>query len=317
MYTIHDGEGHDAKSFGVTMVAHHDITQYLDTHRVHENGNNAYIVQDEHSSRDNHFRQVVQDRQRGKVNSWLGNDIASMEDAYGLLNQGWADGAVRAGEMAMDLVGRIEAMEGFRIRAKWSDTGEELDPDRAIAGEWDVAWQEPTRRRVAGASNIVTLAGSYGGNSNIDSESLFWSGAQMIAVTDLLERAGYRVELMGASHTRFGNNVRYLNIIHAKGPDEPLRPDALASVFSNAGVYRTIGFELYFRNPVRLTYGIGHGEHSVASMTSAFQKAHEMSHGHIPMPDVVLGEAYNRKDAVKNILATIRAVTGADAVASA
>lgn len=311
-----------ADAFGVTVMDAEDFAVIRDESSIPHNDDTLHY---EHKSIESNLNTARHDRENNRENRWFGKDVASWDDAIGLLTQGWEEGAHKTTALAIELDGKVRAHEGFRRRVRFSDDGEELNADRAVRGEWDTAWSSMQRKRVAGASNIVTLGCAFGANAHLDSESLFWCGAQMIVIADFLENAGYQTEIIGLANTRHGKGGKmeklehksiychYLSAVYAKRAGEPLRVDLLASVFANAGLFRTLGFELFLRSRCIVSAGIGSSQCSVADLTIATTKAEAA--GMLPAMDVIVGSAYTREDAIKNIVATINAVTREEAVA--
>lgn len=305
-----------ADAFGVTVMDAEDFASIREEPSIPENSDTIF---NEHKSIERSMETARYDRENGRENRWYGKDVASWDDAIGLLNHGWEEGAHKTTALAIELDGKVRAHEGFRRRIRFSDSGDELDADRVVRGEWDTAWSSMQRKRVAGASNIVTLGCAFGANAIVDSDSLFWCGAQMIVIADFLENAGYQTEIIGLANTQHGKRgkmeklghksvyCQYLSAVYAKRAGEPLRVDLMASVFANAGLFRTLGFELFLRSRCLVSDGIGSSQCSVASLTIATGKAEAA--GMLPAMDVIVGSAYSRDDAVKNIVATINAVT--------
>jgi hypothetical protein len=316
------GENVPADAFGITLMDAEDLVSIREESSLPEN---AETIAYEGSGINRALATAMRDRAVGAASSWLGKDVASWDDAYALLNQGWEEGAHKTTDLAIELDGKVRAHEGFRRRVHRSDVGDELCADRAIRGEWDTAWSSMVRKRVAGASNIVTLGCAFGANAHIDAESMFWCGAQMIVIADFLENAGYQTEIIGLANTRHGKPggmekhghksvyCNYLSAVYAKRAGEPLRVDLLASVFANAGLFRTLCFEMFLRSRCFVGCGIGSSDCSVGALTLATKKAADA--GMLPEIDVIVGSAYDRDTAVKNIVATINAVTREEAVA--
>jgi hypothetical protein len=308
---FHDGKADIADAFCVTTFHPEDVSAFRDAPVPKQNeGSHRWNQQ----TYERQFRNA-----KDGDDSWYGG-ITSWEGAKAIIDGGWGEGARRTTELSLELGGRIASFEGFRRRPKWGEQGEELDADRAMRGEWDNAWRDTVKKRVQGASNIVTLAAPFGGNAHQSAESLFWCGAQMIAVTDILESSGYQVEVIALANTRNhsyddGKAVMSLLACRVKQAGEPMRPDAMASLFAHAGIFRTYIFEALLRQPCKVPDNLGSAQQSVAELTVATNRAAER--GWLPPVDVIVGEAYNRDAAIKNIVATLKAVTGEDITAAA
>jgi hypothetical protein len=142
----------------------------------------------------------------------------------------------------------------------WREEGDALDVDRALAGNWDTAYRSTIREWNPGVS-CVTLNVAWGGNCNLTAEQLFWSGAVMVAISDILESAGFSTRINASSRLWFGDygGKKYsLNTIVVKDHGEPLRVDALAGIVCHAGVWRSYGFMGICQAPWNVGYGLGH-----------------------------------------------------------
>lgn len=83
--------------------------------------------------------------------------------------------------------------ESINRHKVWSDVDGELNIDRVMRGESD-PWLQTTRKRKVGPTQIALLCNlDYA--PSIGDIGVFWRSAAAIAATDLLETAGYTVEL--------------------------------------------------------------------------------------------------------------------------
>lgn len=316
------GDGNPADVFGVTVM---DAEDYPLMKQSKPPVYNVDIHREESRTIEAQLASAMRRRQVGEPDTWFGPDVASWADAVGLLERGWESGARKTTELAIELSGKVRAHEGFRRRLRRADEGDELNADAALRGDWDTAWLSMHKRRVNGASNIVTLGCAFGANAIYDAESIFWCGAQMLVIADLLENAGYQTEIVGLLNIRHGKHMQgkpndhkshechYLHAVYVKRAGEPLRPDLLASLFANAGLFRTFTFDAILKSHCFVQYGMGSANNSVGQLEMQAKKAHAA--GMLPEVDVVVGSAFTRDAAVANIMATIRAVTGEDMAA--
>jgi hypothetical protein len=291
--TYHDGKADRAKTFAAIIADYSDLSS-IRNHPIPDY--NLDTASGEVS--DECYRQNPKFRM----------GFRSLKDATDLVDYGWQEGSSRGSAVSLSLEGTISAIEAIRRRPKWGDEGDALCPDRAMRGDWDIAFQSSGFMRTNG-TKIVTLIGAFGGHCNRTPEELFWNGIQIVVVSDLLESAGYQCEIIGANNNcqRPDNTIGFTGII-AKQAGDPLRIDQIASVFAHAGVYRTIGFELIVRTPTAVGCGLGSPRMSIADVTHSVRKLEAM--GALPSDSIIVGEAYDEKSAIKNIRATLHAVTG-------
>lgn len=237
---------------------------------------------------------------------WFGN-VADERDALSLIDMGWQTGVERSHVITTGLEGTIAAVEAFRRRPRWGEDGEELNVDRALAGDWDTAFLDLPKVRTNG-SRIITIAGPVGGDCSKSADELFWNGVQLMVVSDMLEASGYQTEVWGINLCRqYIDNSDSLVAIRAKCVGEPLRLDTMASVFAHAGIFRTFGFSAMARIKTRVTDGFGSPKMSIGNMTASLREAAE--HEWMPECNVVMGHAYSRKEAINSITATLAKAT--------
>jgi hypothetical protein len=291
----HDGEpGKDGRKLAALSLHVSDLPELM--------SNADGLV---HAENMIHHAQIGQSM-GGGMTKWYGG-LTSVAEALALVNDGWASGAERAAAasegMASDQLARPESI---RRRVVWGEEGDRIDWERGLSGDYDTMWGRCRRRRTS-VPRMVSLATSFGGNCHRSAEELFWSGAQMVVTAELLQAAGYQVEVRGISGndgTAHGRRqVMGIVDITAKGYDDPLRLDMLAAVFSHAGVFRTYGFQCYVRLPWAIGYGLGH---AVDNPWEQVKQCAEL--GWLRPVDVFVPAAFNQESAIKNIVAAITAV---------
>jgi hypothetical protein len=252
-------------------------------------------------------RRLTADYDMASRSDWYGG-LTSVADALKLIEDGWSAGAERAAAASDGIPSdQLARPESVRRRLVWGEEGDRLDWQKVLDGDHDTAWGRSKRRRTS-APRMISLASTYGGNCNRSAEELFWTGAQMVVTAELLQAAGYQVQVRGIAVNASNDwtmrkvNARQVIDIVAKDYDEPLRLDMLAAVFSHAGVFRTYGFQCLVRCP----WPIGRGLGRMVDEPDAIQQAAD--NGWIVAPDVFLPSAYNQETAVKNIVAAIQAI---------
>lgn len=233
---------------------------------------------------------------------WYGG-IDSRATAESLMRDGWQDGAKQASALAPKLTDYVAPVKSVRRRAAWSEDGTEIHIDRAMRGEWDRAFRTSVHT-ASGTPRVLSLGCNFGGNAGISHEQLFWCAAQMIVATDLLEAAGYAVELHALKCNTIPNNGHVLLDVTVKQPDQPLRADAVASVFGHAGVYRSFGHVLLCSSLLAVGDGLGSPTDVRAT------HAEVVAEGLTDTLDYVLERAYSIQQAATNVTKALTTLTG-------
>lgn len=191
------------------------------------------------------------------LSEWMGG-ITSWSLAEGILNNGWTVGADRALKLKDKLTAQLPKIQRRRRKGAWGRKGR-LNIERALRGQWDIAYRSHKRQLVAGIAKNITLNVGWGGNCGMTAEQLFWSGTTMLVLAEALTTAGYNVKLAAVAKTA-SNAVRgkvVVKRIVVKDHGEPLRPDALAGIVCHAGIYRSFGFLASMHSPWDIGSGLG------------------------------------------------------------
>lgn len=156
-----------------------------------------------------------------------------------------------------------------RRKRRFAKDGDELCVERWMDGA-DDPWIDYNRSGQK-PSPYITLIGQFGGNGNITPEQMFWAGASAVAMTDVLESAGFRVRLLAAAYDWHGDvevmdengkwkdarNAVLLSVINLKGYDEHLRLGPVSFGMCHAGFFRTVGFGMILQSSLRVQSGLG------------------------------------------------------------
>lgn len=229
------------------------------------------------------------DRISADQRDWYGG-IKSVGEAETLLNRGWAEGAARLTTIAADMA--PPTAKTRKRMARWESEGDDLHVERALRGDWDSAWRT-TRRQWSPGPATVTLYTPVGGGAYLTSENLFWRGAVALVVADLLESAGYSVEIVASWLVRDeapdqqgrGRGRLCRANCTLKDPGQPLTIDALASVLCHAGVIRTFGFAMIASIPHNVGDALGYNASAKADWDT-LRAAGEIPEGSIVIAPV-------------------------------
>lgn len=192
---------------------------------------------------------------------WLG-----IEGGAAAIEQALMDGWPKAREMMASLtLPDIEAPESIRRKTVWGEDGDVLDLDKLRDGRMEDCWSS-RKRRTRTAPRTVTLWADLGGAAGIDGTTLYYRGAAYLILTDLLEKAGYRVRINAfiAADPRNEDTTGTVICQTVKEPDMQLDVNALASVLCIMGYKR-----IYFHRHYYTLWGVASG------LRNEFQKSAE------------------------------------------
>lgn len=177
---------------------------------------------------------------------FIGRHYTSWAEVVADANSDWPVGQRIVAEMLAQMQG-VDLPEpvSVRRRACWSeDGGDELDNDRLRSGQeyWRTTRRQSTRtpRTVCIIANVTTPA-------YVEPDDVIWRGAAAVVLANLLEAAGYRVELWAAQHCRpaYVNGAGMFQATCLKRADQPL--DVATVINGVSGwFYRLMFFQSYF-----------------------------------------------------------------------
>lgn len=220
--------------------------------------------------------------------------------------EGWQDGAERAqreiptlglSDLAPEAVAR-------KRRRVYADQGDTVRIDAALAGNWERAF-ESRSKQTSRAPITLSVGCGFGASGNIDHDELFWSGVQMAALCDILEGAGWRIELRAIKANDFGSGAVHVQDWTVKQADQPLRLDTTLALFGHAGVYRTLGWSglCATSHTTPSTYGTPRDGENLRKTFADLANA-----GQIPPLSLIIPQAYGRSQAVNNLRTALLAV---------
>lgn len=173
------------------------------------------------------------------TSEWMGG-LHSWKEATDILGNGWPEGAERLRALAGKLSTQLPQAKSIRRKVSWLEEGDEICRDRLQAGQIEQCWRT-MRRSPFVAPQTVAIETTWGGHYQQTVEELFWQGAAAAVLTDILEEAGYRVELY-ANRVSQERGQRHCTRLKVKEADMPMRLDGVAAVLCHAGIFRTFGF---------------------------------------------------------------------------
>lgn len=117
------------------------------------------------------------------------------------------------------------------------DDGDEVDLDRLRCGQ--LYWRESRREEATGPTEL-TVFFDCGGNCRRANEEFMWRGAAALAIVDILESRGYRVELWQVKGVTADNGDRFVSGTCLKRTSDPCDQSSLAMAISG-WFFRTVG----------------------------------------------------------------------------
>lgn len=157
-----------------------------------------------------------------------------------LVRNGWTEGLARINDTLGQIAPDIAAPLDLRRRLVWGDAGDEIDIHRVYSGQLQTAWRKSARsaRRTL---RHVSLAVDVLCGGKLDADVLFWRGAALVRLVDLLQEYGYIVSVMaGFCGQTFGNENVDCRIT-IKQPDQPVTLVDLAACTALPAFFRSIG----------------------------------------------------------------------------
>lgn len=176
---------------------------------------------------------------------FIGEYFKTWEDVQGKTNNVWQKGMDTYTKMMSDLRDtELPKPVNIRRRAVWSeDGGDEVDVDRLRRGQ--PFWRTTRRDHRPGPLN-VTICTNLSTACSVDSSQILWRGAAAVCLAEILEQAGYRVELWAINHTSKGyrNGDGQSTGVCLKRCSDPLDTSSLINCVSG-WFFRTVVFASY------------------------------------------------------------------------
>jgi hypothetical protein len=217
-----------------------------------------------------------------------------------LVLEGWQEGTDEVAELAERVLDLIPRPATRKRRVAWGEEGSYLCPERLLEGDLDRCWRTFRQERKQG-HRVLTVDVDVGQNCHLSADSLKWSGIAAVALTDALERAGYRVELYATSACRSntpGGGVAVTRML-AKGASQPLNVALLAALVALPATFRWYHVMSWLAHPVSI--GAGYGQ-SVALQEVLDQCAVQ---GKLRQAEVLMEGSASRDEAEQTVLATV------------
>lgn len=213
-------------------------------------------------------RQVPASRVKGHDHtanpSFAGRDFGgSWEAVYSAMNTAWAEGLEIVDRMMADLAdANLPQPTSRKRRMRFDEAdGDELEYDRLRSGQ---DFWRATRRQSTRGPATITIVVDVMAHFGVKARDILWRGAAAIALAQMLEAAGYRVELWAMGRTneiwrRPGDNrdSDALMAVCLKETSDALDPSTLVCAISGWS-FRTMFFRAYSCGEGTLDDGLGY-----------------------------------------------------------
>ena len=166
------------------------------------------------------------------ISRWAGGP-ANLAAWHKFIRDGYPDGVERVKKMTQSVESPLP--RDIRRKAKWDDSGDEIEMERVYIGNVDKAWRRVLPRDLIGPT-VVKIWCAVVASCAEDANNFFWPGAATLTMADLLENAGYRVEIVAYCQGQANGNA--VMTMPVKLPDDPMNLDRLAAVICNAATMR-------------------------------------------------------------------------------
>jgi hypothetical protein len=193
--------------------------------------------------------------------NWTGTK--TFEEAISLAEKGWPEGLKKISDLSSLFVTKVSE-KMYRKEAVYSLVGPgTLNMSAYLSGypaPFVVLRDTETEIDAPIPRGILRMVVQIFVPAAASTESIFWRGAAATALADLLERHGYRVEIVGilcgANSPRTSISQ---TIVTLKRASQPVNLETLAFVFAHNACFRRIGFGVGETYPpeVRREYGLG------------------------------------------------------------
>ncbi len=210
---------------------------------------------------------------------WFGPDLSESSGAAcrKLYATGWQQGAKR---IAATVTQDVPLPQSIRRRRKRGDQGDELDIHAVYAGHLDNAWWRAQRAARAGRKNVTIIA-PVNIACQYSTDDVFWRGACVAKLADMLSDAGYNVSFVGAIISTGIDNGYTTDMLHTvdlKTASQPLDVPNLAAALAHTGFMRSVGFTLIASQETALSecYGMndpGTMNRMLADLAAEYNKA--------------------------------------------
>jgi len=194
--------------------------------------------------------------------SWAGG---SFDESLRLAKMGWSEGA-KAINAKLDIIRTHIPAKRMLTEMDNREVGPgTVDLNRYKEGHPQpyVIWKQ-IEDILAEGEKIVRIIYNGASSSGVSTDAIFTKGAMTIALIDLLERSGKRVELVIADRSNghsYGEQRDMSTYTYVKRANDIMDIDRLAFAMCHGGCFRRLGFSIFEQMPanVRRSCGVPSG----------------------------------------------------------
>lgn len=197
--------------------------------------------------------------QRGRLRGeWYGTD--TQERLFEIIrNNRWQDGMQRMQEALDGFTMTMPPMPTLKRRRVRGDHGDSIDMSQVWAGHLDTAWTRCAKREV-NDKQFVTICYPIVNSAASETDQMFWRGAAILKMADILTEAGYSVQIAGIHGTVYNGCTGYA-VVFSKQAHQPLDVQSLIVPMAFSGYMRTAAFLAIMAHPFTVSSGLGNARY--------------------------------------------------------
>jgi hypothetical protein len=204
---------------------------------------------------------LIEHKKRNGGMNWHGivGGAAAVIDA---VENGFPSGANRVAFMRDSISASLPRAVGVnRVRVRGT-FGDDLDIHAINRGDFGTAWST-AKRRVKVSTSVVRIVIDICGNGEVNADTLAWRGVAGLSLAQIMQSAGYSVEIVGTMGTNRSaegiGNLAITVLLKAHGASVDI--DLLAATTCLAGFFRLFGFAAIIaacdKRDKEVNYGLG------------------------------------------------------------
>lgn len=195
----------------------------------------------------------VVDRASRETDTWMQDWFGTKKfsEAVDLGHKGWSEGAKRVKSKLEVLQGHLPSRVMRREMAMAQVGPGTIDMQRYIMGHPEpyMVWNEYEEVSNDANGKVISIVFSIAASAGVSTDSMFNKGVVICALTDLLERSGYRVELTLTMSTKLGYDNGINIRVRVKEASDVLDLDRVAFALAHAACFRRLGFSVLEQAP--------------------------------------------------------------------
>lgn len=191
---------------------------------------------------------------------YSGEKLETWEEVQKKMRDAWDTGIKTMGAF-VERLRKVELPEikDHKIKTTYNSTDGEIDFDRMMAGQPN--FYKKTERKDKSGPTEITIVIDTTTPSYVDPKDILWRGAAAIALTQILEDKGYKVEVWVVNGSCLYANHPERKVMTAcclKKPSDPLDSSTLVNTVSG-WFYRTAIFTLLYTICSKENQEVAHG----------------------------------------------------------